>query len=182
MKSVPQDFPTAAIVEMGSHFARHRAKVHPGCFERIRWDVLVGKVDAGLEPSSGTDQSRSPSFIERSQLPLILTDGLPSLRLGIGIDQVGDGFCPGQIEPTVLHGTARELTGLGDAKSRHATKLVQHGLDHGWSAMKLNLNDILACVRVGCCEPDDQRFVENITGLVEYRSNRRLSFGLQWPP
>jgi hypothetical protein len=47
-----------------------------------------------------------------------LAEGLPALRLGLGVDQVGDALGLGQVQLAVLEGAARELARFGQAQAQ----------------------------------------------------------------
>ncbi len=64
--------------------------------------VFVGEVDIDFEPGQQVDQIRPPCFVLLPQTPAQLGQGLPSLRLGFGIDQIGDRFGLSQVQLPML--------------------------------------------------------------------------------
>ena len=79
-----------------------------------------------------------PAFVKRAQRALELPQGLPPLRLGFGMDKIGDGFGFGQIQLAVFESAARELAGLGKPKSRQRAKRRHYGIGNRAAAMSVD--------------------------------------------
>ena len=79
---------------------------------------VIGKIDRRFGPGQGRDQAGPPAFIELGQRAFILAQRLAQLGRGFGIDQIGDGFGPGEIEPAIFHRPAAEFARLGGAQAQ----------------------------------------------------------------
>ena len=98
--------------------------------------VLVGKVDGGLEMGQRPQAQRAPVLVEPVQRAIHLLQRLAALLVGLGGDQVGDGLGLGEVELAVLEGAARELAGLGHAAEAELGDRVERAADDGAAAMQ----------------------------------------------
>ena len=117
--------------------------------ERLRGDVardigLVGKIDAGFGQRLRLDQALAPVFGAIAEQTLQLAQRLAALRIGVGVDQIGEAFDRGEVELAVLERAAGELAGLGQPQAVHARERGEQRGDHRASAMQLDLGDVLA--------------------------------------
>ena len=67
-----------------------------------------------------------------------------ALRLGLGLEQVGEPLGLGEVDAAVLEGAAGELAGLGGAQALHPAERREHAGDDRAAAMEMQLGDILA--------------------------------------
>ena len=75
----------------------------------------------------------------------------PGVRARAG--RRGQGLGLGQVHAPVGERAPRELTGLGRAQTGHPTEHAGHRLDHGTSAVDVELGHIFAGEAVGGREP-----------------------------
>ena len=68
--------------------------------------VLVGEVDRRLDMGQRSGQLGAPAVMERGQRAAGLAPGLAPLRLGLGVDQIGDRLDLGQVELAGEEGAA----------------------------------------------------------------------------
>ena len=86
---------------------------------QVRRQILVGKIDRGLELGERRRAGGAPALVERAELALSWRKRLAALRLGLGVDQIGEALGRGQVELAVVEGPAGELAGLGRPQPRH---------------------------------------------------------------
>ena len=96
--------------------------------------------------------------------PLELAIGLPALRLGFGVDQIGETFDGGEIEPAVLEGAPGELARLRRPQALDASERAEHRCNHRAAAVQLQLGHVLAGLAVRPGKPQRQRFVDRLAG------------------
>jgi hypothetical protein len=65
----------------------------------------------------------------------VLPERQPMLRLGFGVDQIGNGFGLREVQTAIFDGTARELPRLGRTEPVHAAERLQQGANNGTAAM-----------------------------------------------
>jgi len=99
------------------NIARQQPNLFARFLEEILWKLLVRKVDCGLGQCGDADQLLSPALVQAGQATGRLVESLVSLRRGLGIDQIGDGFGLGEIEAPVLDRAAREFPPLCSPKT-----------------------------------------------------------------
>ena len=85
---------------------------------------------------------------------------LAALRLGLGVDEIGETFDLGQVELAVLEGAPRELAGLGEPRAGKRQHRVDHLADHGAAAMHMKLGHVLAGEARRAGEPQHEPAVE----------------------
>ena len=79
-----------------------------------------------------------------------------ALRFGLGLDQVGETFGFGQVDPAVLESAAGEFAGFGQAQALDRGQRTEDGIDHGPAAMALKFHAIFAGRTRRTVEPEDQ--------------------------
>jgi hypothetical protein len=126
----------------------------------VGWNLLIGKIDRGLDPCGGADQFATPVLVKLAETALQLTNRLTSLGFGLGFDQVREGLRLGEIEASILDGSPRELAGLGQSQAGQRAQFIQQPRDNRWPSMRLELNDVLAGVGAGPGKPQDKRGVD----------------------
>ena len=122
--------------------------------------AFVGEVEPGLDQRLRAEQLRAPAFVELPQRAFRLRQRLTPLRLGLGIDQIGQTFDLGEIELAVLERAAGELAGLGKPHAGEGEQRIEHGADHGAAAMQLQLGHVLAGEARRRREPQHEAAVE----------------------
>ena len=137
--------------------------------------ILVGKVDGGLEVGERPQTLGTPVLVEPVQGPVHLLQCLPSLRRRLGRHQIGDALGLGEIELSVLERAARELARLGHATESEMGERIQRRPHDGAAAMEMQLGHRLSGLGVRRGEPGDQRLVEDLAG-------RRIAKGAQDHP
>ena len=136
----------------------------------------------GLDQRLGAQQLLPPAFVERAQRAFGLRESLAALRLGLGVDEIGEALDLGKIELAVLEGAARELAGLGEARSGER----QYGLDdlahHGAAAMHVELGHVLAGEAGGTRKPKHEATIEQRALERTERRARLATARLGTPP
>lgn len=84
-----------------------------------------------------------------------------ALGFRLGLDQVGEAFRFGQIDPAIVEGTPGELAWPCKAKTLDAVQCSEHCIHHRSPAMALKFNAILARRTRGTIETKDERIVQN---------------------
>jgi len=86
------------------------------------------------------------------------------LRFGLRLDQVGEAFGFGEVDPPILEGSPGEFTGKCFPQATESRQATKNGVDHRPSAMALKLNDIFASGARRGIKPEHQSFVEQLAG------------------
>ena len=142
--AVAQPLAAPAIVEMPGDVRRNGLHVVPGTGRYLfRHIVLVGEVQFRFHHGARPDQPRSPRIERPAQRPGGLAHRLAPLRLGLGMDQIGEPLDLGEVEPTGCKGAARELAGVGGPQAHEARQSRDHRRNHGTPAMHMKLGDVL---------------------------------------
>src|SRR5829696_8298849 len=164
-EALAQTLAAMAPGEVARQFFRHVFPQYRGLFLHSSRDVgLVGEVERRLEQRQALDQPLAPALDEAAEPPLELAQGLAALRLGLGVDEVGQALDGGQVHPAVEEGAAGELARLRGAAARQAGERPQHGGAHGKTAVEVKLGLVLAGETVRTRHPDDERLVERFAG------------------
>ena len=130
----------------------------------IRGDVgLVREVDTSLGQGHRLNQPQSPVLGTIAKETLELPHGLPPLRLGIGVDQVGQSLDRGQVELAVVEGAPGEFTGFGRSQPRQPRQRRKGGSDHRPAPVQLKLDHVLAGLGIRALEEQHQRLVDGVT-------------------
>ena len=103
------------------------------------------------------------SHSRRSAPPAILTR-LPALRLGLGVDEIGEPFGLGQVHLPVQECPPGELARLREPQSRRAGERPGQRRRDRPPAGHMDLGDLLAGEAPRRREPDHQRAVERLAG------------------
>src|SRR5262249_53522673 len=111
------------------------------------------------------DQARPPSFGAIAQEPTQMAVGLPALRFGFGIDEIGQTLDCRQIKTTVFKGAAREFPRLGKSKSLQLPKRAQYRRDHRPAPMQLQLGDVFPGLAARRREPQRQSLIDGIASV-----------------
>ena len=106
----------------------------------------------------------APALGGIAEAPFELQHGLPALRLGLGIDEIGETLDPAEVHPPVEKGPAGELAGLGRPAIGDGAKRPQHGGPRGKPAMDMKLGLILAGKARRPRHPEHQRLIEGLAG------------------
>ena len=107
------------------------------------------------------DQPPAPAQIELALRAFGILHRKAPLRLGLGIDQIGQRLGLDQIDLAVEKGAAREFAGFGMPDAVEAGDRLQHLGHDGAPAMDMEFGDILAGKAVGPGKEDDQATVEH---------------------
>ncbi len=159
--------------------ARWRASSSATCFRQSRGlflhssrDIgLVREVERRLEQRQAFDQPLAPALDQAAEPPLELAQGLAALRLGLGVDEVGQALDGREVHPAVEEGAAGELARLRGAAARQAGERPQHGGAHRKTAMEVKLGLVLAGEALRPRHPGDERLVERFArgGVAKHR-------------
>ena len=99
------------------------------------------------------------------------------MRLGLGIDQIGEALDLGEIELAVLERAARELARLGEAGGGEGEQRIEHGADHGAAAMQLQLGHVLAGEARRRREPEHEAAIEFRAARADVAQGRMTGRG-----
>ena len=88
-----------------------------------------------------------------------------TLRFGLGLEQVGQSFGFGQIDPAILERPAGEFAGLGPTQTFERSKRTQHGVDNRSAAVAMQLDQVFAGCTARRVEAQHQRIVEDATAV-----------------
>ena len=130
----------------------------------LRHVAFVGEVDGGFDLRQRLDRARAPGFGAVAEQAAHLLERLPALRLGLGVDQVGQRLDLGEVELAVLEGAPGELARLRQPQPRDPAERRQHRRDHGAAAMQLKLGHVLAGLAARAGKPERQRLVDRLAG------------------
>ena len=136
----------------------------------LRHIALVGEVEARLEQGQHLQHLLAPTLGGMSQLAAELAHGLAPLRLGLGIDEVGEALDLGEVHAAVEKGAAGELAGLRRAAILDGAERAQHRGPGRQPAMDMELGLILAGKALRPRHPQDE-------GLIERLAARRIRQG-----
>ena len=143
--AVPKSFAATAVIDMGRDFPAQPGDFAPCVFrDRAGHIVLVREVELGLEERPRLDQPLPPSLVEAAQRAVGLAHGLPPLRLGLRLNQVGDSFDLGQIEPAVEESPPGELAGLRRPEALQPLQFPEDRGNHRAATVDMELGDVLA--------------------------------------
>jgi len=121
-------------------------------------------------------QAITPAAVAAAELAIELTERLAALRLGLGGNEIGNGFGLQQIELAVVKGPAGELSRLGEPQPEAAQRLHDGG-EHGAAAVHMEFGDVFPGGAARAREPQYQRVIEPLSGrgvdqAPSYRSAR----------
>ena len=115
--------------------------------------------------ASASISRRRQSSARLPSRPCSCRKRLAALRIGVGVDQIGETFDGGEVELAVLERAARELAGLGRAQAVHRCERREQRGDHRASAMQLDLGDVLARFAFRSGKKQRQRLVDDLARL-----------------
>ena len=92
--------------------------------------LLIGKIDLRLDPRHRLDDQRADRLGFAAQRAAGDAQGLAPLRLGLGVDEIGEAFDLGKIEFAVFESAQREFAGIGGPHVRQ----LREGFDDGGQA------------------------------------------------
>ena len=145
-------------------FAQQRGAILRDPRLHLGRQILVRKIDRGLEMRQQPQQPLAPAAIQGAEPAFELAQRLAALRLGFGGGEVGHRLGLGQIELAVEEGAAGEFSGLGEAQAAPAECRDDRG-QHGAAAMQVQFRDILAGDAVGSGEPQRQPVIDALAGI-----------------
>src|SRR6185437_1238941 len=122
IEAFPQYLAAPVIIQMHLDLFEDGAELLAALSDRTRRNVLVGEIDSSLDPASRTDQAGAPILVELGQTPVILLQSKAPLSIGLGRNEIENGFSLCQVQPPVFHCSAGELTGFGGAAARHGSE------------------------------------------------------------
>jgi hypothetical protein len=141
-----------AVSEMVLDLANERAGFAENSILDLRRQILVGKIDRSLEMGEYARQAIPPTPIKLPEFAAQLAERLAALRLGLGRNEIGDGFGLQQIELAVQKRPAGELARFGKAQTE-AVERLHDSSEHNAAAVYVKLGDILSGRAVRPREP-----------------------------
>jgi hypothetical protein len=151
-------------------------------------DLLLGEVERRLDQQAQLDQDLGEGVDLAREGAVERARRRARRGFGAGVDQIGDGLGLGEVELVVEEGALGEFAGAGDAQVRQARlpgRRIELGrrfetarekqLQHDRTAVRLQLEDVLAGVRVRCREEDRQALVDRGAVPVAKRQVGRLA-------
>ena len=139
--------------------------------------ALLGEIDGAFGERQRRQEVVAQGPDPTPERPIELAQGLPALRLGLGVDQVGQTLDGAEIHLAIDEGAARELASLGRPASRDRGERPQHRRHDGAAAMHLELGRVLAGEARWPRKPQDQGTIEDRARGVAERSQRGTARG-----
>ena len=96
---------------------------------------------------------------------LQLAQRLTALRVGLGIDQIGETFRLREVELAVLESAAREFAGFRRRGTFDPAERAEHRSNHRAAAVQMELGDVFAGLAVRAGKPQRQRLVERLAAV-----------------
>jgi len=155
------------------HFAEHGGKPLAQRLVRQKIDLLVGKVDGGLDVGSKPRDLRLQSGDARGEFPLHRAHRGARGGRGAGIDEIGDRFGLGDVDLAVEKCPFAELAGPRHAAAKFEEPL-QHQVEHQCAAVALKLQDVFAGERGGRRKIQGQALVQAPALRVEKARQPRM--------
>ena len=152
--------------------------------ERQRVGVLdVGKVDLRLDIAIASSERGADRLGVAAQRAAGDAQRLAPLRLGLGVDEVGEALDLGQIELAVLERAPGEFARLGRTQAGQARERGDDAGDRRAAAGHLQLRHLLAGEAARRDEADDQRAVERLAagGIAQHSPASRRGRGTPCP-
>ena len=173
--AVSQPFSSASVSEVAVDLVNQQFCITAGTILNFRRQILVGKVDCGLEMGESARQALAPAAVETAEGAVELTERLAPLCLGFGRREIGDRLGLQQIELAVVKGPAGEFAGFGEPQPKATQHLHDRG-EYGATAVHMKFSDILPRRAVRPGEPQHEPVVEPLSGLgVEQTSSSRYA-------
>ena len=130
----------------------------------LRHIGLVGEIDPRLDQRQRLDQPGPPRLGAVAEQAFELPVGLAPLRLGLGIDQIGQALDCREIEMPVLERAPGEFARLRHPQALDAPKRREHRGDHRAAAVQLQLGHVLTGLASWPRKPQRQRLVDHLAG------------------
>ena len=125
-----------------------------------RFILVTDIIDRGLGAGRQHHDPCPPSLDQPPNSAIGRHERGTALAFGFGLEQIGQPFGFGQVDPAVGKGTAGEFARLGRPHIRSGKQCVEDRPHHRTSSMALIFNDIFAGGRGRPIEPDQQDLVE----------------------
>ena len=144
-----------------------------GLYRRVRRDIaLIGEVEARLDECLGAQQLLAPGFIERAGPTVGLGERLARLRLGLGVDEIGEALDLGEVELAVGEGTGGELAGLRQPHASYRQHRLDDAANHGAAAMDVQLGHVLSRKACRPRQPQHQPAIQRQARAAELAQAR----------
>jgi hypothetical protein len=163
---------------LGAHPVDHLEDLR---FQVLRHIALIGEVEARFEQRQDLQHALAPALGGIPQPPPELEHGLSALRLGLGVDDVGEAFHLGKVHASVEKSPARELAGFRRAAVLNRGERAQNGRPGRQPAMDLELGLILAGETPRPRHPQDQGLIEGLAAARVLQRAHRRAPGLGHP-
>ena len=132
----------------------------PQLFRLKHLDIAVAEIDSAFDHHPQSGQMRAKAVDQPGELPGEGANGRPGGLAGIGVDQVGDGFGPQQIDLAIEKGAFGKLAWPGLPRPERQRALAQ-GFEDDAPAMALQFEHVFAGERVGRGEKQRDALVEH---------------------
>ena len=142
----------------------------------VRRDVLVREIDVGFDVRERFHEFIAELVDALGKLAGELLVGGAQGQFGAGMDQVGDGFGLGQIDPAVEEGAPGKLPGLGGPRAVLEDR-VQDGFGREQAAMTGDFDDVLARERARRAHDGDQHLVHGVAASDDVAKMNGVRFG-----
>ena len=107
------------------------------------------------------DEIAAPALDDTAEMPGEDPPGLRALRLGLGLQKIGQALDLSEVQSAVLEGAAGELSGLGRYRVGLRGERRQDAFQDRRRAVAVQLDDRLAGVAGPSGEGEDERLVED---------------------
>ncbi len=122
-------------------------------------DIVFREIDAGFEERDEFHEGLLQGLHAMAERAAHLAGGLTSLREGLRIDEVADGFGLDEIEFAGKEGPLGELAGLSETCT-DCERAAQQQIEDNGRAVRGDLNEVFRGVGVGCGEEGDDGFID----------------------
>ena len=168
-------FSPARVGQRGPQVGDQAIQYGPGRAGQVVGDLLIRKIDLGLDQGHRLEQVAAETGVGLAQGPVQLTERLGGLGRGLGVNQIGDSLGLGQIHPAVLERPAGEFTRIGRAKTKGDQGLAR-GLDHGATAVEVKFGAVLASIAVRGRKTQNQRLINGPASVGQGAQGREAWF------
>lgn len=174
--AVAQTLAPLSFPRLCPHVGHQGADLTQHVVGQIVADAFVGEIDDRLGQGQGTNQILTPALDQSGQTAIQLLQRLTALSGGFGIDQIGDGLGPGQIELVIEKGPAGKLARFRRAQTQFQQGLGQ-GSGDGASAMQMQFHHLFTGEAVGGGEIQRQTVVDILAAMAHPHPGRQTGLG-----
>ncbi len=162
--SVAQSLTPATIRKLSLDLLNEFPKAsRHGLEDLVRRIPFIGKVHLRFPMGQKSDQPIPPILNLVAQGPFRLADGLTSLRLRLGMNEIVNSFRLGQIQFAVKNGPPGEFSRFRRTQSGHGTQRPHDPIDRPPAAMSLDLGTVFTGKTRWSRKPQDQALIEKIS-------------------